>query len=284
MSNGNGNGTDLYDSAPISKWIRPCVAIAGALEGFALLVYDAIYAIASPEPSLAIIAIVGAIAGVGLGYAGWYFGIRSQDKGISTLKSTITELANVVKTQNGTPPKADDGQSAGEGDLPVEPEPVEPEPVEPSQYEPFDEAAFDLYIEGLVTEYAGVQRARQKAEKAWIHGVHIYDWKDPAWIAYLSILFNRWFALIWGLYNPDGNVMESGALEYAEEHLNDDLGCTTCKGTPGCTYPDIEFKANEFGEGYITSLMGMWNLQAYIEGKFLEWQENYDNPYLFERK
>jgi hypothetical protein len=265
MSNGNGNGTDLYDSAPISKWIRPCVAIAGALEGFALLVYDAIYAIASPEPSLAIIAIVGAIAGVGLGYAGWYFGIRSQDKGISTLKSTITELANVVKTQNGTPPKADNGQSAGEGDLPVEPEPVEPEPIEPSQYEPFDEATFDAELEADTEGIYSVKNAATKFYLAWDRGRRRFDPQNSDWASYIRKLVNLYFSEIWGLKDASGNLISESAVAFAEAHLNDEKGCTTCAGAKSCIWTSLQQKADYMGKtSYAYALQWVQSVENYL--------------------
>jgi len=58
-----------------------------------------------------------------------------------------------------------------------------------------------------------------------------------AWTC-IAELVDEAFEEIWGV-----------DFQTANEHLNDDLGCTTCvKRT--CTYPDIDFKARQMGMAY----------------------------------
>ncbi len=63
------------------------------------------------------------------------------------------------------------------------------------------------------------------------------------------------FRYIWGL--PD---TATDPLAYAKEHLNDNLGCTTC-GPRTCTYPDLRFKALQLGTGYYSSYLDLVGME-----------------------
>jgi hypothetical protein len=265
MANGT-NGTDPLNASWLSKHVRPTVAWL-SLGIYAVGLFSVLPYLIKAEQW----GFIGALLAVPVGFVGWYFGVRNQEKDKDTLKTLTNTVAKIVDAL----PKADSGTTTSAVED-VEPA-VEEKPV-PIKYEyrPFDEATFDAYIETLVADYKEpASRATQKFDRAWAHGIAEFDWKDPTWISYIGKLLNLWFSSVWGLYDEQGNLMDSGALEYADLHRNDELGCTTCKGGPGCTYPNLEFKANEFGGGYLNSFTWMQHFKEYIEGKFLPWQENY---------
>lgn len=73
---------------------------------------------------------------------------------------------------------------------------------------------------------------------------------------YVLALAKKNFRTIWGL--PEG----VDPIPYATEHLNDNLGCTTC-AAGGCTYPDLMFKARQLGMGYYTALLDLIEMVKY---------------------
>jgi len=95
------NNTDLYDSASISKWIRPLTAAAGGLVGFILVGLLANYVVgAGASLNASVVGVLGSAIAACFGYPLWYFGVRGQDKLVTnftdTLKSVIAQQGVVV--------------------------------------------------------------------------------------------------------------------------------------------------------------------------------------------
>ncbi len=96
MSNGNGtNGNSdyaLYDSPNISKYIRPGMAVVGGLISFIIIMITVYYLLTFKPPDVAVVATLIGLSGACAAYPLWYFGIRGQEKNMSTLLQQISGL------------------------------------------------------------------------------------------------------------------------------------------------------------------------------------------------
>jgi len=162
---------------------------------------------------------------------------------------------------NGTTPKANGGTSTATvtgDDSATLPEPVT---ISPQQVTVFDPADFKARVNTLCDSVISWQKKNPSSLFSAAYDVYwgmnfdnIQAHKDAldALIGYAKESFRE----IWGL---PANV---DPITYATEHMNDNLGCMTCGNkTIGCTYPDLEFKARQLGEGYYISLI---RLQDFI--------------------
>ncbi len=96
MSNGNGtNGNSdyaLYDSPNLSKYIRPGMAILGGLISFIIILITVYYLLSFTPPDVAVVATLIGLSGACAAYPLWYYGIRGQEKNMSTLLQQISGL------------------------------------------------------------------------------------------------------------------------------------------------------------------------------------------------
>lgn len=102
MSNGNGViDNPLYDSAPVSKYIRPVSAIMGMVVGFVVLLVTVMYimwcGLNKADLNLGIVLALGAVTGVCFGFTLWYFNVRGQDKLVSNFADTLKGIVNSPK-------------------------------------------------------------------------------------------------------------------------------------------------------------------------------------------
>lgn len=290
MANGtNGNNViDPADTNPISPWIRPGFAALAGIAALWLIVVSALAAMSTGNWVL-----VGGLISVLLIYVGWYFNLRNQDKAVGTVQAAFSAgFQTALPIMPPAPSPQNGGQTipvtpvipSGGGDqapivpwpgLPVTPEP-EPQPI--VQPEVFDEAKFDAYLIAVTKPQYTVLNEATKFYEAWNRGAvklsympaARFSWQDLAWVAYLKKLMNRYFSSEWGLKDDDGNLLESGALEYAIKHIDDDKGCTTCGGKElaKCPWGSIQKKADEMGEPYRVSLRNYHMVELYAQGMY----------------
>lgn len=152
------NGIDNYDASFLSKHVRPVLAL---LSGIWFLVMGAVIILAVINGNGSI-AIAGGIMIIPAGYAGWYFGVRGQEKDKNGLKSLS---GDIIKGWTNQLPKASGGTSGGgvtatpvTASEPAEPKPWVPEHSnagagvasetmpQPSPVKPFDQDAFNEEI------------------------------------------------------------------------------------------------------------------------------------------
>lgn len=161
-------------------------------------------------------------------------------------KNTTVEMKPKDET-----PKADE-QTAAQDEPAPEPEP-EPEPgVE------FDAVAFEKAVEASVIPQYTIKNDSTVFYTARTKFINT-EWTTEGFkqaSKYVLELAKKNFRTIWGL--PEG----VDPIPYATEHLNDNLGCTTC-AAGGCTYPDLMFKARQLGMGYYTALLDLIEMTKY---------------------
>lgn len=259
MSNGNGT-IDPLDAAPISKYVRPSVALAGAAVGFALLIMDALYALFSQSPVGAIIGAVAGLAALGLGFAAYYFNVRGQEKSLAN----ATNLGVNIGSQIGSVikdilvPKVDSGQSTVVADdvSAVEPKPAKVEYVSAgnsvSVIDPKKPAAFDK--DAFMADVAQSATRRLAGTGAQLNSAVMYytardklaglaaPWKFSTKTALVNAydclldLVGKAFTEIWGvdMQTAIANIISNKAS-----------GCTTC-GTKctGCHFDSIDAEAH----------------------------------------
>ncbi len=143
--------------------------------------------------------------------------------------------------------------------------------AETESYSPFNATDFAKVVNEAVTHTLSITPSKGDTPsthfyEAWNAGWEVYDPKDPEWAATLRKYANDYFASIWGLFNKDGSCMDD-AFIYATDHLNDDKGCTTCPRGKSCTYPDLEFKALQMGEGYKVAYDWVVYIEKYLAGE-----------------
>jgi hypothetical protein len=292
MANGT-NGNNVYDPAdtnPISPWIKPGFSALAGIVALWLIVVSALAAITAGNWVL-----VGGLIGVLLIYVGWYYGQRNQDKAVSVAQSAfMSGFQTALPIQPPAPSPQNGGQTSqvtqvvtpGGGQapiapwqgLPVTPQPA-PQPVPPPQT--FNEAQFDAEITAAIQGQYGVVNDATKFYEAWRNGAVRYgdpprvrfSSQDPAWVAYLRKLVNRYFSFEWGLKDDAGNLLETGALEYAIAHINDEKGCATCGGKElaKCPWTSIQQKADYMGTPggpYSMALQNYHMVELYVKGMY----------------
>jgi len=119
---------------------------------------------------------------------------------------------------------------------------------------PFDREAFlELVDASVLSMYRTVNActrlytAQSKALNVWKFD-NVKARRDCADL--LIELGEAAFKEIWGV-----------SIDYAEKHLNDESGCTTCGDkAKGCTYPDLKFKARQLGMHYYAVLLELERL------------------------
>lgn len=289
MANGtNGtNGTNTVDTTPLAPWIRPSFA---ALAGGVALWIIVVAALAAIDAGAWV--FVGGLLSILLIYVGWYFNVRNQDKAVGIVQSAFAAgFQTALPIQPPVPGPQNGGQTGqvtqvvtpgGGGQAPIVPWPglpVTPQPAQPVvQPEIFDEAKFDAEITAAIQGQYGVVNDATKFYEAWQRGavrtgdppVARFSPQDPAWVAYLEKLVNRYFSFEWGLKDDAGNLLEIGALEYAIAHINDDKGCATCGGKElaKCPWTSIQRKAEYMGEAYRISLRNYHMVELYAQGMY----------------
>ena len=160
-------------------------------------------------------------------------------------KPTIVEMKPKDET-----PKADEQTVAQD-----EPAP-EPEP-EPGV--DFDAVSFEKAVEASVIPQYTVKNDSTVFYTARTKFINT-EWTAEGFknaAQYVLDLAKQNFRTIWGL--PEG----VDPIPYATEHLNDNLGCTTC-AAGGCTYPDLRFKAMQMGTGYYAAYLDLIEMTKYV--------------------
>lgn len=139
---------------------------------------------------------------------------------------------------------------------------VNPTPItEPDEPEPgvdFDAVAFEKAVESSVLPQYTIKNDSTVFYTARTKFLNT-EWTPDGFkqaAQYVLDLAKKNFRTIWGL--PEG----VDPIPYATEHLNDNLGCTTC-AAGGCTYPDLMFKARQLGMGYYTALLDLIEMAKY---------------------
>lgn len=291
MPNGT-NGNNVYDPAdtnPISPWIKPVFSALCGLVALWLIVVSALAAITAGAWAL-----VGGLIGVLLIYVGWYYGQRNQDKAVSSVQSAfmagfqaglpVTPIIPTPQPGGGTGQQTQVVNQGGQAPIvpwpgmPVTPPPA-PQPIPPP--ETFNETQFDAEITAAIQGQYGLVNDATKFYEAWRRGAVRYgdpprvrfSSQDPAWVAYLRKLVNRYLSFEWGLKDDNGNLLETGALEFAITHINDDKGCTTCGGKElaKCPWTSLQEKADYMGTPagpYSMALQNYYMVELYAKGKY----------------
>lgn len=144
-----------------------------------------------------------------------------------------------------------------------------PEPVDEPEDEPVDEPAlipmveFDAVAFQKAVDDAVVPTYTVKNDSTVFYTARTKllntDWSAEGFkqaAKFVLDLAKQNFRTIWGL------PKDADPIPYATEHLNDNLGCTTC-AAGGCTYPDLRFKALQMGQGYYTAYLDLIEMTKY---------------------
>lgn len=297
MANGtngnNGNDVIPVNDNPLSSWIGPGFAIGAGLVSLYLMLKLGNFALDQGN-----IWAVGADVGVLLMFVAAYYGKRFFEKFLAMFSGamtgqTVTLMApskqptKPIPMQPGTtepqPAPQPGAQTGGQTPVPWQglPTPTPPAPQPVVQPEIFDEAKFDAEIESAIHGAYSVVNPATKFYEAWQRGavrqgdppVARFSSQDPAWVAYLKKLVNKYFSFEWGLKDDASNLLETGALEYAIAHINDDKGCTTCGGKEmaRCPWTSIHEKADYMGTPagpYAMSLQNYQMVDLYARGMY----------------
>lgn len=104
----NGNGTDHLDSSPLSKHIRPIIALLSFIVFSCLAAAVVMYVLKIGGQMEWVVAILGIFAACFL----YYFNVRAQDKQLEKFMSLAGKLGG---SWGQTPPKADSGTPTSGG-------------------------------------------------------------------------------------------------------------------------------------------------------------------------
>jgi hypothetical protein len=83
----------VYDSSPLSKWVRPLLGLLGGIIGMLLAVFLAIQAVQAGQWPIALL-----LVGLVIAFGGYFFGVRSQDKFLNALLTTQAANTNTLMT------------------------------------------------------------------------------------------------------------------------------------------------------------------------------------------
>jgi len=254
MENGN------IETSWLSKHVRPVLALLSFVVFSVLAATVVLHVVDKGGEMEWVAAILGLFAMCFL----YYFNVRAQDKALERFmglvgKFNTNPLSRNIAPHYDTPHTyvCQCPECVGYGHAPscqcVECKGGSESTV-PFEGTPFDRRAFlevvDASVQGMygtVNACTRLYTAQSKAMNVWKFD-NIKARRDCADL--LIELGETAFKEIWGV-----------SIDYAEKHLNDESGCTTCGDKArGCTYPDLKFKARQLGMHYYAVLLELERL------------------------